>query len=457
VVITGPTAPVPTVVSTDPTDCSLNDGTITVTVTPGTNASGANVATQYSIDGGTNWQASGNFTGLAPGTYNVFVRNVGPTCTVASIDNPIILNAQDAPSIINVSASNPTDCALTDGQIVVQATGGIAPLQYSIDGGSTWQASNTFTGLSAADNPIVVRVSNASGSCIATYPNITLVDKIAPVVSVTHTNVTNCGVTDGTITITASSGQGAVQYSINGGTTWAQSGAYTGLAAGTYQIRVRNIDGTCITTSPNVIITAPALPVITNIAPTNPTNCNVNDGQIVVTATGTSGTVEYSIDGGLTWQASNTFNSLPAGTYNVAIRYDNVTCFVLNPTATILTAPASPSITNVASTNPTNCGVTDGTITITATGGSGSYEYSIDGGTTWTNTTGIFTGLSAAGNPYQIRVRNAADNSCTVSAPNVTLINKVAPVIANVQGTNTSNCNVMMVQSPLQLLLLKVR
>ena len=59
--------------------------------------------------------------------------------------------------------------------------------------------------------------------------------------------------------------------------------------------------------------------MITNVASSNPTDCNVIDGAITITATGT-GSLQYSIDGGTNWQLNNTFSGLAAGTYNVFVR-----------------------------------------------------------------------------------------------------------------------------------------
>jgi len=201
-----------------------------------------------------------------------------------------------------------------------------------------------------------------------------LTDKVAPTITnVASTDVTDCNVTDGTITITAN-GTGTVEYSINGGATWSQSGSFTGLKAGTYQIRVRNIDGTCEVSNPNVVIDAPTQPTITSVTPANPSNCGVNDGSITIVATAAGG-IQYSIDGGLNWSNTGTFTGLQPGTYNVAVRNSDATCEILdvnNPV--VLTAPNAPTITNVASTNPTDCAVADGTITITASG-NGALEY----------------------------------------------------------------------------------
>ncbi|NJN77569.1 MAG: hypothetical protein HC803_03960, partial [Saprospiraceae bacterium] len=438
VVITAPTAPAITnVASANPSNCGIDDGTITVTATAGS------AATQYSIDGGTNWQNSNSFTGLAPGTYNVFVRNTGNTCVTPYATNPVVLTAPTAPSITNVASTQPTNCGVNDGTITITTQGGTPTLRYSINGGTTWTTSGNFTGL--AGGTYQIRVANTDTTCIVSYPNVILINKVAPAITnVAKTNVTNCvpiaiGMADGTITITASSAQGAVEYSINGGTTWQPSNVFNALTAGTYQIRVRNIDGSCTVSNPNVTITAPTAPAITNVAPTNPTNCGINDGTITVTATAGSAAVQYSIDGGTNWQNSGSFTGLAAGTYNVFVRNTGGTCMVAYATnPVVLSAPNAPTITNVASTNPTNCGVADGTITITSTGGQGATRYSIDGGANWQNSNS-FTGLN--GGTYQIRARNA-NGSCLVSYPNVTLINKIQPVIASVASTDVTNCNV---------------
>ena len=47
---------------------------------------------------------------------------------------------------------------------------------------------------------------------------------------------------------------------------------------------------------------------------------NCNSHNISVNATGYSGTLEYSIDNGITWVTTNSFNSLKNGSYNLSIR-----------------------------------------------------------------------------------------------------------------------------------------
>ena len=61
-----------------------------------------------------------------------------------------------------------------------------------------------------------------------------------------------------------------------------------------------------------------------------------------------------------------------------------------------------PVIDSEIAVDVSGCNITDGTITITASGGTPPYNYSIDGGATFTNTTGVFTGLDV--NSYQVVV-----------------------------------------------------
>ncbi len=62
--------------STNVTCLGGNDGDITLSA-----PSGGSGSYEYSINGGAGWQASGSFTNLTAGTYNVQIRDaVATTC-----------------------------------------------------------------------------------------------------------------------------------------------------------------------------------------------------------------------------------------------------------------------------------------------------------------------------------------------------------------------------------------
>ncbi|MBL1280931.1 MAG: gliding motility-associated C-terminal domain-containing protein [Fluviicola sp.] len=137
-------------------------------------------------------------------------------------------------------------------------------------------------------------------------------------------------------------------------------------------------------------------------------NCGAGDGQINLTPN-PAGTYTYSIDGGTTSQAGGSFTGLVANTYNVIIT-DPATGCTVTGTETVANL-GGPAITSVVPTNPTCNGVCDGTITVTATGGTLPYTYTwYDGiGTIVGTNSATITGL-CAGN-YSVDVSDATGGS----------------------------------------------
>ena len=372
--------PVITDITATSTDCGAATGTITITATGG--------GLQYSIDGGVSYQAGNVFAALGAGSYNVSVID-GSGCTSVGVADITTLSG---PSIDNV-ANTPADCGLATGTITITATG--SGLQYSIDGGVTYQGGNNFTGLAAGVYDVAVM---DAGGCMSTAQTV-----VGTLTGPSIDNVANtpadCGLATGTITITATGG--GLQYSIDGGITYQPSNTFTDLAAGAYTVTVADAGGCTVQAPANVgTLTGPS---ITNVSST-PAGCGAATGTITITATGTG--LQYSIDGGITYQSSNTFIDLVAGAYTVTVA-DGGGCTVQEPASVGTTS--GPSITNVATT-PTDCGAATGTITVTATGT--GLQYSLDGGVTY-QPSNVFTGVGAG--VYDVPVIDAA--GCTSPEP----------------------------------------
>ena len=153
-------------------------------------------------------------------------------------------------------------------------------------------------------------------------------------------------------------------------------------------------------------MTSSVAPVISSINPTDPTDCGLSDGTLTIFATGDS--LEYSIDGGLSYQDSSYFGGLNGGSYDISVREVQSPGCEVSANAS-LTSPVAPVITSISATDPTDCGLNDGTLTIFATGN--SLEYSIDGGLSYQDSN-YFGGLSD-GN-YDISVRKVASPGCGV-------------------------------------------
>ncbi len=421
--------PVLNIDSENKTDITCNgadDGTISIT------ASGGNPPYEYSIDGGSSFFSNGgNFSGLAGGIYPVIVRDSKNCSTIGSS-----LTIVDPPGI-TITSQIPADITcngFTDGTITIAASGGTPPYQYSIDGGANFLANGgIFTGLSAGNYDVVVRDVNL---CTKDGATLTIVEPPLLVIdSQTKTDVSCNGGNDGTITITASGGVPAYNYSIDGGANFlANGGVFIGLIAGNYPVAIRDING-CITSGLNLIITEPAALVINSETNTN-VSCNGgNDGTITITVSGGIAPYEYSINGGATFFANGgNFAGLFAGNYDIAVRDVN-TCITSGATLNI-TEPPVLLIDSQLKTDITCNSLTDGTITITASGGTPPYRYSIDGGANYLANGGVFTGLSA-GN-YNVAVQDA--NSCITSGA-ILIIVEPSPLVIDSQTKTDVSCS----------------
>ncbi len=150
-------------------------------------------------------------------------------------------------------------------------------------------------------------------------PTITAIDPVQP---------TNCEA-NGQIAITAEGGVGPLKYSIDNGTTFQDAAQFDNLGAGNFEIIVANQDEVCTasgSTPINLVIAG--APEIVDLMVTPPNACKEEKGSIFIQATSTNETdiVEYSVDGGMTWQTESLFPDLEEGAYDVLFRIQGSNC-----------------------------------------------------------------------------------------------------------------------------------
>ena len=381
--------------------CAQNDGTIT--------ASGTGTPTlQYNIDGGP-YQTSGLFAGLASGTYTINVQD-GNGCIntkVVTITNP----SGPAVTAIITDAS----CNNNNGIITASGSGGTAPLQYSINGFS-FQASNVFNNLAAGNYTLYVKDVNNCYSFIDVTVNAT------PLPFVTAFSVAaTCNGNDGVIVASGSSGATPYTFSIDGA-VYQSSDTFHLLSAGFYTIYIKDASG-CVTTT-GVSVANFSAPTFTTVI--TAATCGNANGTIVVTASGGAGGYQYSKDG-TTFQVSNSFTGLTTGNYTITVKDING-CIV---TKTVLVGNVNgPQILTAAVINAA-CGLSNGRITASASGGTGALQYSLDG--IIYQAGNIFNGIAA--NSYTLYVRDA--NLCVKTVP-VTVLNLPGPTI--VLSSSNASC-----------------
>ena len=282
-------------------------------------------------------------------------------------------------------------------------------------------------------------VETASGCTSSTRTAITVSEIPEPTIDVTPTNPTDCEISDGRIVITAT-GASNLKYSIDGGLSFSDNGTFIGLDPGAYDVVVMYGDD-CMEDFGTVTLAGPSNPTVTNVSVNNPDDCDSPTGSITVTTDTDVLNTEYSIDGGQTWQASNIFNGLIAGFYEVYVRNSDGTCPAVGPVVA-LNEPIDPILLFVTTTDPTGCNGTNGTITAFGGGGEPPYQFRLTGpnglvlGWTLPGTQFTFTGLAPG--DYDVSIRNS-DGTCEIEPLTVRLDGTTEPTIVGLR-TERAEC-----------------
>ncbi len=165
------------------------------------------------------------------------------------------------------------------------------------------------------------------------------------------------------------------------------------------------------------------------------TTCGSADGSITVNASGGSGSYAYSINNGAS-QTSNAFINLSSGSYTLAVR-DSLGC-VASQLVSVNSGSSTLSV-SVLSTVNSGCPTANGTITVTASGGTEPYQYKINSGSY--QSSNLFTALNA-GN-YSVTVNDASNCptslTTTVSRKGPSFVSDISPIIS--ANCATSGCH----------------
>jgi len=246
-------------------------------------------------------------------------------------------------------------------------------------------------------------------------------------VSLTKTDVTTVGGSNGTATAAITAGTGTITYN------WSPSGSGanpTGLSAGTYNLTVTDANG-CTATASTVIAGPSCTGFSVSVSTTNVTTNGGSNGTATANVAGGSGNLSY------TWTPSGSsanLTGLGANIYCVTVTNGN------GCTANACGNVTSPSCANfsvsVATTPVSIIGGNNGTATATATGGTGSVTYSWSNDSTTNPINNLVTGT------YTVTVIDAAScqaiGSAIVGSPSCTGFS-VSIATTNVTTINGSN------------------
>ncbi|RMA56688.1 Ig-like domain-containing protein, partial [Ulvibacter antarcticus] len=295
------------------------------------------------------------------------------------------------------------------GSITVAATGGLAPLQYSLNGG-TPQASPEFTGLTAGS--YTVTVTDALGNTASI--TVTLNEPEAISIIITKVNATQSqGCLNGQATATPSGGTPPFTYlwSASAGSQTTQTA--TNLPAGTHTVVVTDANDCILEQGVVIDCINNCDAVVTVDSTTNVLCAGELTGSATVSASsvanpGATFTFTWNTGDIFAGVTTSTLNNIGAGVYTVSVTIDGTVCLPVEQSVTI-TEPSNALNVTATSTDENGPTTGDGTATANPSGGTPPYTYSWSPGG---QTTQTITGLSAG--VYTVTVTDA--NGCTATA-----------------------------------------
>jgi gliding motility-associated-like protein len=430
------------------TTCNNDDGEITVT---GLNGSGSYA---YTISPNpASIILTGNvFSGIPSGIYTITM-----TDTVTSCAEEITISLPEAtPPSFNMTSSSVTCFGDNSGSFDIDVNGYSGTYTYevfdsagiSVTGiinANTSTNPLTVSGMSAGSYTVVI-TETESPFCSATSNVVISSPSEALTLVAAETSNVTCDNSQGTITALASGGWGTYEYELTGDAlvTYSPNGTFSNLSAGNYVVNVRDAEG-CIATA-NVVLIEPT-PIDATFTPSaTQLSCfgDQNASITITNVTGGQGTEYlYTLNTILPTvstsgpQTSNVFTDLAAGTYSITIT-DSLDC-TFTSAEIVITEPTPIQASLVTSTTQT-C-LSESTLTLSASGGTGPYSYSVD--SAFTTVLGTFNSsitFSVPDGTYQYYVRDV--NGCIANISNEITIDPLPDLTINLESTNpTINCN----------------
>ncbi len=340
----------------------------------------------------------------AAGTYALTITNTLTNCTAtAAVTVTVDL---DLP-IINIEAGIDLeiDCLTPEITIEADVTGAGAGSTYlwATLNGNIVAGANTLAVTVDAAGEYILTVVDGENGCSASISVDVTVDLDLPVIDIEIPGVLGCNNSAITIDASASSSGAGFIYlwtTINGHIV---SGSNTLTptvdAAGEYTLIITGSNG-CTAEASITVNGSPAVSVeVTGLV--NVACFGGLTGSITVEATAGAAPFAYLWSNGAT---SATISGLTAGTYTVTVTDDNDCEAVIQ----VVVEQADELELTTSSTPVSQPGASDGTATVTASGGTGAYTYEWSNGMTTATINGLAEGT------YSVTVTDA--NGCTAEA-----------------------------------------
>ncbi|MGO4773882.1 hypothetical protein ACEN2I_19725, partial [Flavobacterium sp. W22_SRS_FK3] len=317
------------------------------------------------------------FNNVAPGTHAIVVTDSN-NCT-STISNIII----ETQLQFNATLMQDLTC-LVDASITTAVSGGYAgAYTYTVSrNGGTATAITSFPYTATQAGNYVFTVTDSKG-CTATSNLIVVSPKTTPTLTTVKTDITCNNANNGTITVTASNGATtvytyAIKLSSVATYTTQSTNQFTGLAAGTYNIKVIDSKGCESAVSDVTIINPSAVGGSISATDLGCSSTGTVPAVVTVNGSGGTGTYQYSFNGTSNFTSSNTYSTSSAGTITAYIKDSNGCQF--GPLSVVINPKSSITGINVMFDTGLECPAYEAHVKFQAVGGISPIKYQIISG-----------------------------------------------------------------------------
>lgn len=319
--------------------------------------------------------------GTAAGTY--------AASGYSFVVNPIFKSCVAYNQTVSTTAAS---CGANDGAASITTTGGTGTVNFLWSTGAT---TSGISGVAAGQYPCILTDINGCPATVSVIvPSLSNLT-----VAATTQNITCGGQSTGSISLSAS--QGIEPYTYSWSNNLGSTANLTNLPSGTYECTVVDATG-C------VVILSNTLTELSNLAA-------VANGTEVLCNNTQTGNLEINAANGVTPYTYQWVGTSNTSTYVTSVGPGTYTCIVtdgLGCTDTVTTVLAVSDLSaSATASNPLCYGTNTGSVTVTATGGTGPYAYDWAGSTTSGT---VLSGLSEGS--YSVVVTDAYGCSTTASA-----------------------------------------
>ncbi|HWB62386.1 MAG TPA: gliding motility-associated C-terminal domain-containing protein [Chitinophagales bacterium] len=360
-----------------------------------------------------------------------------PSYTFATAGTfPVKLSVTDVPctvdTTINVTVTAPPTSTFTapgpvcTGQALTVTYTGNAPVganyTWNFDGGTvnsgSGQGPYSISWATAGTKNVTLSVTNSG--CSSTQTTVPVTVNTTPSVTV-NTPTPICGGGNTTLTATPNPSGGTYSWSPGGASTV----SVTVSPATTTTYTVTYSTGTCGNATATATVNVSQIPNVT-VTTTDP-GCNSPlYGSAVATGSNGISPYQYSLNGAGN-QSSGNFNNLISGSYTV-VATDNAGC---QSTPANFTINSYTPVTLALVIDSSGCTNGSGQIIANASGGTGPYQYSINGGAY--QASGTFSSVQ----PGSVTINTQDATNCVVSQ---TVIMPAKPVMSLSLATTDAIC-----------------